>query len=135
LRVAEGHRHTIVGANGAGKSTLLALIAGTVRPPTAGRIELAGRDITRVGPAARARAGIARTFQTPQLIGSRSALDNLVLAALRHRTRGAGWSRGRYRQLSERGREALDELGLAGRVEQPANTLAHGQRRLLELGM
>jgi branched-chain amino acid transport system ATP-binding protein len=135
LRVAEGDRHAIVGANGAGKTTLLALIAGTVRPPTAGRIELAGRDITRVGPAGRARAGIARTFQTPQLIGSRSALDNLVLAAWRHSARGAGWSRGRYRRLADRGREALDELGLAGRAEQPANTLAHGQRRLLELGV
>jgi branched-chain amino acid transport system ATP-binding protein len=135
LRMAEGDRHAVVGANGAGKSTLLALIAGTIRRPTAGRIELAGRDITRVDPAGRARAGIARTFQTPQLIGSRSALDNLVLAAWRHRTRGAGWSRGRYRRLSERGRDMLEELGLAGCAQRPAGSLAHGQRRLLELGV
>jgi len=135
LQVAEGDRHAIVGANGAGKTTLLALIAGTVRAPTAGRIELAGRDITRIGPAGRARAGIARTFQTPQLIGSRSALDNLVLAAWRHTGRGAGWSHGRYRRLADLGRAMLEEVGLAGCAQQPAASLAHGQRRLLEMGM
>jgi diguanylate cyclase (GGDEF)-like protein len=135
LEVPEGGRHAIVGANGAGKTTLLGLVAGTIRPPTAGRITLAGRDITRLDPARRARAGIARTFQTPQLVDTATALDNLVLAGWRHTTRRAGWAPARYRRLAATARRQLTDLGLDACAGRPAGALAHGQRRLLEIGV
>src|SRR5690606_39080096 len=74
LRLAEGDRHAVIGPNGAGKSTLLHLIAGTLRP-SAGRVVLSGRDVTRASAATRARLGITRTFQTPALAGSLTVLD------------------------------------------------------------
>jgi branched-chain amino acid transport system ATP-binding protein len=135
LQVPEGGRHAIVGANGAGKTTLLGLVAGTIRPPTAGRITLAGRDITRLDPARRARAGIVRTFQTPQLVDTATALDNLVLAGWRHTPRRAGWAPARYRRLAATARRQLTDLGLDACAGRPAGALAHGQRRLLEIGV
>ena len=61
----ELHRHEVVGLigpNGAGKSTLVNLLSG-FDTPSAGTIELGGRDVTGWAPARRARAGLARTFQ------------------------------------------------------------------------
>ncbi len=135
LTLADGARHAIIGANGAGKTTLLGLVAGTIRPPSNGRIDLAGHDITRLNPTRRARAGIARTFQTAQLVDSASAADNLILAAWHHTGRRSQWGRARYRRLAARSRSFLAQLGLADCADRPAATLAHGQRRLLELGM
>jgi len=135
LELAEGDRHAIVGANGAGKTTLLGLVAGTIRPPTAGRLHFDGRDITRLDPARRARAGIARTFQTPHLVDTATAVDNLVLAAWRHTGGRAAWAPVRYRRLAAAARRQLADLDLAACADRPAGTLAHGQRRLLELAV
>jgi branched-chain amino acid transport system ATP-binding protein len=135
LTVTEGGRHAIVGANGAGKTTLLGLVAGTIRPPTAGRIDLAGRDITRLAPARRARAGIARTFQSPQLLDTATALDNIVLAAWWRTAGRVAWAPTRYRRLAVTARQHLADVGLHGCAEQPAGALPHGKRRLLELAV
>jgi branched-chain amino acid transport system ATP-binding protein len=135
LRVPEGGRHAIVGANGAGKTTLLGLVAGTIRPPAAGHIELDGRDITRLDPAHRAQLGIARTFQTPQLVDTATAIDNLVLAGWRHTSRRAEWAPARYRRLAAHAQRILADLDLVEAAKRPAGALAHGQRRLLEIGV
>jgi len=133
LHLAPGAQHALIGPNGAGKTTLLHLLAGTLRP-TGGRIRLAGRDITRTGPARRARLGIARSFQTPALLDSLTVLDNLVLAGWRH-THASGWAPARYRHLAGRALADLDALGLADQARQPAGTLPHGQRRLLDIAV
>jgi branched-chain amino acid transport system ATP-binding protein len=135
LHVPEAGRHALLGANGAGKTTLLGLVAGTIGPPQAGRITFDGRDITRLDPARRARLGIGRTFQTTQVVDTATAVDNMVLAGWRHTGRRAEWGPARYRRLANRGRDILADLGLAGCADQPAAGLAHGQRRLLELGL
>ena len=69
----------ITGPNGAGKTTVFNMLTG-FSAPDEGRILLDGRDITALPPAARARAGIARTFQTIRLLDDISALDNLITA-------------------------------------------------------
>lgn len=117
LRLEPGARHAVIGPNGAGKSTLLHLVAGALRP-TAGRIRFAGRDITRTGPARRARLGLARTFQTPAVCDSLTVRDNISLVG---RTPDA--------------REVLDALGLGAHARLPAGRLPHGTRRLLEIGV
>src|SRR5580698_4417916 len=73
----------LVGPNGAGKSTLLGVLSGLVRP-NAGRVWLHGRDVTGLSPRARARCGLARTFQQPELFLGLTVREHLVVA---HRAR------------------------------------------------
>lgn len=134
LSLPAGARQALVGPNGAGKTTLLNLIAGDVRP-SAGTIRLEGRNLTRARQAARARAGIARTFQAPALWASATAAEHMVVAAWPHR-RGRIWiGPRRYRALAQLGWQHLHDLGLAGFGDLPAEQLSHGQRRLLEIGV
>jgi branched-chain amino acid transport system ATP-binding protein len=79
LSVMEGELHAVIGPNGAGKTTLVAQLAGELAP-SAGRIRFAGADITALGMAARARRGLARSFQIASLCREFSALDNVALA-------------------------------------------------------
>ncbi|WP_035803145.1 ABC transporter ATP-binding protein [Kitasatospora mediocidica] len=132
LAIRDGERHAVIGPNGAGKSTLLALIAGTTRP-SAGRILLDGRDLGAAGPARRARAGIARTFQQPAVADSLTALDNVALAAWPRAAERGLWRPGRYRALRTRCLDWLDRVGAADLADQQAGELSHGQRRLVEL--
>lgn len=127
LDLYPGERRAVIGPNGAGKTTLVNVVTGVVRP-TRGRVLLDGRDITRAGPAQRARSGVARTFQTPALAGSLTALDN-VLLGLRHRP-----GQGRSARV-DRARGWLADLGLDRLAGVPSGQLAHGQRRLLEIAV
>lgn len=78
LTVAPGELHALIGPNGAGKTTLVHQISGTLRPDS-GTILFSGQDITRLSPQARARTGLARTFQITSTIASLSALENVAL--------------------------------------------------------
>jgi branched-chain amino acid transport system ATP-binding protein len=62
LQIRQGDRRAILGPNGAGKTTLFNLIAGEF-PPTEGSIELFGADVTHAPARARAKMGLARTYQ------------------------------------------------------------------------
>ena len=79
LTLARGARRALIGPNGAGKTTLVNLITGVLKP-SAGRVLLDGEDITRLSQAARARRGIARTFQINQLFRGLTVLENVCLA-------------------------------------------------------
>lgn len=133
LELPAGQRRALIGPNGAGKTTLLGVLAGTILP-TRGRVSFAGRDITTLGPARRARLGLARTFQTPALCGSLTALDNMILGAARTRQPNRWHPRARRASCLAALRQ-LDTLGLANVATTPAGQLGHGQRRLLEIGV
>jgi branched-chain amino acid transport system ATP-binding protein len=124
LEVPGGKITGLIGPNGAGKTTTFNVITGLQRPDR-GRVALDGRDITSLGPTARARLGLGRTFQRLELFGSLSARDN-VLVALE--------SRGVYgrkaRQLAE---ELLERIGIGGFAGSQADILPTGMARLLEL--
>ncbi|MFD3837820.1 ATP-binding cassette domain-containing protein [Streptomyces sp. NPDC058642] len=80
LDIAPGRVTAIIGPNGAGKSTLFHCLAGTLRP-TGGRILLGTRDITRLPAHARARLGIARTFQQLAVFPSLTVAENVHVGA------------------------------------------------------
>ena len=80
FEVEEGEILGIIGPNGAGKSTLFGLLAGNLQP-SAGSILFQGRDVTRVPLHARARLGIARTFQIPRPFTHMTVFENLRVAA------------------------------------------------------
>ena len=88
IAVRSGARHAVIGPNGAGKSTLFALIAGGIRP-TSGRVELLGRDVTRMSDHRRARLGLAKTFQRSSVFDSMTLLENALLGAERRHGRPA----------------------------------------------
>ncbi|RVX37860.1 amino acid/amide ABC transporter ATP-binding protein 1 (HAAT family) [Nonomuraea polychroma] len=140
FEVAAGQVCGIIGPNGAGKTTLFDVVSG-LRRPSAGRVSVAGRDLTGVSPVKRARAGLRRTFQRTQVFGRLTVADN-VLAALDWHGGGGGlaadlvgWpARRRHEQeRRERVTEVLRLCGLDGLRDAYAAALPVGQRRLVEL--
>ncbi|TYO89183.1 ABC transporter ATP-binding protein [Oceanicella actignis] len=134
LDLRAGEIHALIGPNGAGKSTLIGQIAGWIRPD-AGRVLLAGRDVTRLSPARRARLGLGRTFQVSTLALPLSARRNAMIGALARAGGAWGFVRPlmRERALTEAADAALARVGLAARADTPAAELSHGERRRLEL--
>jgi branched-chain amino acid transport system ATP-binding protein len=81
LTLSRGEALGVIGPNGAGKSTLFNLVTGMLRPDR-GRIILEGKDITRMPPEARCRAGLGRSFQIPLPFTHLTVFENLSVAAL-----------------------------------------------------
>jgi branched-chain amino acid transport system ATP-binding protein len=124
LTARPGRVTGLIGPNGAGKSTLFDVVSG-LRRPSAGRVLLGGRDVTRMRPARRARHGLARTFQRLELFGRLSVRDNLLVAA----ELGPG-----RRRAARTVSEIIERLGLAGVAGSLADTLPTGAGRLVEVG-
>jgi branched-chain amino acid transport system ATP-binding protein len=136
LTVETGEVHAVIGPNGAGKTTLINQLSGELLPD-AGSVRFAGRDITAEPVFRRALEGVGRSYQITSVFPEFSVLINVVLAAQAH----AGHSFRFWRPvagesaLMSRAREALAQVGLAGRAETPVAALAHGERRQLEMAM
>jgi branched-chain amino acid transport system ATP-binding protein len=79
VEVPSGTIVGLVGPNGAGKTTLFAVLSGLLRPAR-GVVELLGRDVTNLSPQARARMGMARTFQHLELFQDLTVRQHVVLA-------------------------------------------------------
>jgi branched-chain amino acid transport system ATP-binding protein len=136
LAVMTDECHAVIGPNGAGKTTLLAQLAGELTPDR-GTVFFRNRDVTRLGADARARLGIARSFQITTLVDDFTAEENVMLAVqAREATRMRFW-KSAFRDLSLRkpARLALSRVGLAARADVRASDLAHGEQRLLELAI
>ncbi|MDP9106381.1 MAG: ATP-binding cassette domain-containing protein, partial [Candidatus Eremiobacteraeota bacterium] len=118
LDVARNECHALIGPNGAGKTTLLAQLAGELAPDR-GSILFGERDVTRLGPDARARLGVARSFQITTLVEDFTAEDNVALAVqARHATAMRFW-RSAFTDpvLRVPARAALARVGLADRAD------------------
>jgi branched-chain amino acid transport system ATP-binding protein len=133
--VAKGERRAIIGPNGAGKTTLFNTICGDF-PPTEGRIMLFGEDISTLKPHLRARRGIGRTYQSSLLFTGLSVLENLYLAV-----RGAMPGRLSMRKAGPgdpallKARELAERVRVAHIADDQIDTISHGQRRQVEVGM
>ena len=134
LALDRGAFLTVIGSNGAGKSTLLHLIAGTF-PPTEGRIELDGADVTRM-PAYRRARSVGRIVQDP-LAGTAPSMtveENLALAAKRG-PRGLRTALPRWRRREFRERLAALSVGLEDRLQCRVSLLSGGERQALAVLM
>jgi branched-chain amino acid transport system ATP-binding protein len=136
LSLNPGEIHAVIGPNGAGKSTLIAQICGGLAPD-AGTIHLKARDVTALPTRARARMGLARTFQISALAMEDTVLQNALLGAL-----GAAGTPWRFFQpaLSDRAlrvtaEAALDRVGLVDKAFVRTAELSHGERRQLEVAV
>jgi branched-chain amino acid transport system ATP-binding protein len=136
LEVAEGELLGIIGPNGAGKTTLFNLLSGLYKP-TAGRIELRGRDVTDQPVFMRTREGLGRTFQVSSVFPLLTVFENARLAA---ESALGGTLRlwrlaSSQRRAIEKARAGLARVGLESRMLMRAGALAHGDKRRLELAM
>jgi branched-chain amino acid transport system ATP-binding protein len=132
--LAAGSVTALIGPNGAGKSTLFNLIDGQLAPD-AGSIVFEGRSLVGMPTAARAHAGIGRTFQVAQTFASMTVLQNAQLAVLT--AAGAALSLGAPLEQRERAaaQALLQKVGRAARGEWPAAALACGALKRLELAL
>ncbi len=135
LAVEPGERRAVLGPNGAGKTTLFGVISGS-EFPTAGAVELFGRDVTSISAPLRTRLGLARTFQTSRIFGGLTVRDNLYLGALGVRGgRLRPFRTRRDRDLRLAGERAAGRVGLDTRLDVLAADLSHGEHRQLEIGL
>jgi branched-chain amino acid transport system ATP-binding protein len=136
LEVREGETHAIIGPNGAGKTTLIAQLAGELQPD-AGEVRFAGEDITALSAPARARRGLARSFQITSIYPDFSALENVMLAVQAHAGSSFRFFRAARGEAALRtpARGLLEEVGLGERADMLAASLAHGEQRALEIAM
>jgi branched-chain amino acid transport system ATP-binding protein len=136
LSVPAGERRVLIGPNGAGKTTLFHCVTGTL-PPTAGRVALFGRDVTRLPEHRRTALGMGRTFQISNVIADLTCAENLALATVG--TDRRKWVLHRRVSAFDDVRRAVQAhlalIGLAHRADDVVRRLSYGERRQLELAL
>lgn len=137
LRAPVGTVTGLIGPNGAGKTSTFNACSGLV-VPTKGTVHLFGRDVTRTNAAARARAGLGRTFQRIEMVGAMSVRANVALSAEARRAGGNPFRQvfigaSARRAIDDATENAIELCDLTGLADSPASTLTMGQKRLLEL--
>ena len=123
LGVAEGEMLSVVGPSGSGKSTMLQLL-GALDVPTAGRVTFDGRDLGDLGDrdlTAIRRDDLGFIFQQFNLVPTLTAAENVETALVPRRVPAS--------ERRERVRAALDDVGLAGRVDHLPSQLSGGEQQ------
>jgi len=131
----EGELRVIIGPNGAGKSTMMDLITGRTRPDK-GKVEFGkDTDLTALNEYQINRLGIGRKFQTPSVYVDHTVMENIWLSLEGSRT---VWST-LFSRITPGQRDriytVLETVGLGGKANTIAGSLAHGQKQWLEIGM
>jgi branched-chain amino acid transport system ATP-binding protein len=138
LDVAEGTVHAIIGPNGAGKSTLLNCFVGRLVPDT-GTVTFNGTSLIGLTPHEINQVGVSRVFQTPEIFGELTLLENVMIPAFARRD-------GAYRPnlwsplvgetaIRDRAMRALADVGMKSKHAMIADSLSRGDKRRLELAM
>lgn len=126
----------LIGPNGAGKTTLIHQLSGFLTPDS-GTVIFDGRNITQLPVHARARLGLARSFQITSIIPSLSVLENVALA-VQARTNNSLRLFGiaaDEKALNDQALEALQMVGFDTQISTIADNLSHGEKRILELAI
>jgi branched-chain amino acid transport system ATP-binding protein len=137
--VEAGNIHSIIGPNGAGKTTLFNLVTGIYRP-SAGRILIDGSVVSGLKPYELAAMGMSRTFQNLQVFFNMKAIENVMVGAHLHLTRGLlasllrlpGLTRSE-RQARERCAELMAFVGLEQFLDARADAMPYGALKRLEI--
>ena len=126
---------SIIGPNGAGKSTYFNLLSGAF-PPSSGKVEFEGRDVTNIAQHEVAHMGIAKSFQITNMFPLLTTRENVRVGLQAFVSRYDIWRpRSRLPGLIEKADALLALVGLWDRRERLAKELAHGEQRALEIGM
>ncbi|MGE0233066.1 MAG: ABC transporter ATP-binding protein [Flavobacteriaceae bacterium] len=118
----------IIGPNGSGKTTFLNVLSGVYRP-SSGHVAVAGKNINALAPSKRGMHGIVRTFQHPQLAGSLTILENIMIG----QRLSAGGDRINEAQLRKRALAAAEQFGCAAHCHQLPDEAPYGVRKIAEI--
>jgi branched-chain amino acid transport system ATP-binding protein len=138
LEVLPGQCVGLIGPNGAGKSTLFDCLTGRLAAD-GGTVSFQGEPLNGKSGTARARLGMARTFQRMELFAGMTATDHVLVAIQARAGRARVWrdlvGRGRPTPADrDRAADLIDRLGLGAEGDRPVESLTLGQARLVELG-
>ena len=141
LQVRKGEIHSIIGPNGAGKTVMMNCINGLYRPQQ-GDIFFKGQNINKLNPHARARLGIARTFQKVEVFGGMTVLDNIRLGRHIHMRSGIAsgalyFGKTAREEIEHRAfieEEIIDLLEVEHIRDKPVGMLPYGLQKRVELG-
>ena len=128
LTVAEKGVTGLIGPNGAGKTTLFNVVSGLLAPKS-GKVSIDGHDVTKAGPARRARRGLARTYQRLEVFTSLTVRDNIQVAG---EIRNSWSRRGRINVPAETDR-TIALVGLGDVADREVSELPTGRARVVEL--
>jgi branched-chain amino acid transport system ATP-binding protein len=136
LDLQRGEVHAVIGTNGAGKSTLINILSGEI-PPSEGKVELLGHDVTAWTQPKRAQAGLGRSYQRNTIYPSFTVMENCRLAAQSRWPHPWRWwsAASQCNDSNDAARQAAAQVGLSTAVDREAGFLSHGQKRQLEIAM
>ena len=138
LSVAEQSVHAIIGPNGAGKSTLLNCLVGKLIPDT-GSVTFAGESVLGRKPHEINQMGVSRVFQTPEIFGDLTVMENMMIPCLAKRDGAfelnAFGALLRDREIVERAEHMLEDMNMVDKRHMHAASMSRGDKRRLEIGM
>jgi urea transport system ATP-binding protein len=134
LYIDKNELRVIIGPNGAGKTTVLDLICGRTKVST-GSIKFKDQEITGLKEQEIVRRGIGRKFQTPSIYEDLTVFENLEISVPRGRNVAGALFWRRTNEVIDRVREIAQLIFLNEHLDRPAETLSHGQKQWLEIGM
>jgi branched-chain amino acid transport system ATP-binding protein len=138
LNVVENTVHAIIGPNGAGKSTLLNCLVGKLIPDT-GSVMFDGQSVLGRAPYEINQMGISRVFQTPEIFGDLTVLENMMIPCFAKRDGAfelnAIPSIHTQTDILERAEQMLVDMNMADQHAMHAASLSRGDKRRLEIGM
>jgi urea transport system ATP-binding protein len=134
LYIDKNELRVIIGPNGAGKTTVLDLICGRTKV-TGGSIKFKDQEITGLKEQEIVRRGIGRKFQTPSIYEDLTVFENLEISVPRGRDVVGALFWKRTPEVVERVRDIARTIFLEEQIDRLAETLSHGQKQWLEIGM
>jgi urea transport system ATP-binding protein len=134
LYIDRNELRVIIGPNGAGKTTVLDLICGRTKV-TGGSIKFKDQEITGLKEQEIVRRGIGRKFQTPSIYEDLTVFESLEISVPRGRDVAGALFWKRTPDVVERVREIARTIFLEEQIDRLAETLSHGQKQWLEIGM
>ncbi|OSQ46565.1 ABC transporter ATP-binding protein [Marivita geojedonensis] len=138
LSVAENTCHAIIGPNGAGKSTLLNCLVGKLIPDT-GSVMFDGQSVLGRTPFEINQMGISRVFQTPEIFGDLTVMENMLIPCFAKRD-GSFALHGIRSVLSEgelrdQAEQMLDDVNMLDKRNMHSASMSRGDKRRLEMAM
>ena len=138
LSVRENSVHAIIGPNGAGKSTLLNCLVGKLIPDT-GSVMFDGQSVLGRSPYEINQMGISRVFQTPEIFGDLTVMENMLIPIFAKRDGAfrmhAYESVANERQIIERAEQVLEDMNMADKRHMHSASMSRGDKRRLEIAM